>query len=650
METPERNKINADTSQPEDSPVFNYMNTLSPVKPIKSVYFTQPFNSLSFPSPPPVFTSPHANCPTESGFLRRHDLLDTSTLNVSSEDVNIISLRDEVVAVSTHACYDTVEMQENTDQQISVGDGLIEPSNGNPEFLLKLPQALKYNSGTTGYDPLLCSDEANSVLELPRKPAPDFAYVSEGSEKDSVKEEIHIPSICHSEAKKKGPDCDCESFVTGTSNLLMFGSSIHFSNITNLLQKPSTNRGHGKHIINPIASGSEHETEGCSSKSIAASDTSQEQDNLANDALMTSNSSEKTGENQFTCASQFVLLLSASQEQKLSTVPASVERDLESSKNVIQPAEDFIPSVVHMADEDFQQNNQKKKRRKLEPAGEMKSCKGCSCKKSKCLKLYCACFSHGVFCTESCSCKDCINKPINADIVAQTREQIKSRDAPAFSPKISRNSDSVPEIGGDPHKTTVSARHKKGCNCKKSRCQQKYCECFQGNVGCSSKCRCEGCKNLYGRRVSSPGKAEPDEETEACEKGLVKKASQKTGIRNIDDHPDSVFTTTPSGLSRPPFPSEGMQPRSVATMTASGFVGSQMLGISDVPQSQPKFENSSQTDPEDESALTCIKISSSNAKRISSQNGDFESSPTCSCGRKLTFPSGPPFSFLAPPR
>lgn len=31
----------------------------------------------------------------------------------------------------------------------------------------------------------------------------------------------------------------------------------------------------------------------------------------------------------------------------------------------------------------------------------------------------------------------------------------------------------------DTNKTPASARHKRGCNCKKSRCLKKYCECYQ---------------------------------------------------------------------------------------------------------------------------------------------------------------------------
>ncbi|KAF0889350.1 hypothetical protein E2562_023652 [Oryza meyeriana var. granulata] len=144
------------------------------------------------------------------------------------------------------------------------------------------------------------------------------------------------------------------------------------------------------------------------------------------------------------------------------------------------------------------QGSPKKKRHKFDN-GDGTSCKRCSCKKSKCLKLYCECFHAGVFCSEPCSCQGCLNKPSNMETVLSTREQIESRNPLAFAPKVIRTEPGQ-EIADDSNKTPASARHKRGCNCKKSSCLKKYCECYQGGVGCSVSCRCEGCKNAFGRR------------------------------------------------------------------------------------------------------------------------------------------------------
>lgn len=148
---------------------------------------------------------------------------------------------------------------------------------------------------------------------------------------------------------------------------------------------------------------------------------------------------------------------------------------------------------------DYNKSSPKNKRKKTSDGNDGDGCKRCNCKKTKCLKLYCDCFAAGVYCVDSCTCEGCFNRPDYEDTVLDVRHQIQSRNPLAFAPKIVQHPTTSPANGEDGASfTPSSARHKRGCNCKKSMCLKKYCECYQANVGCSSGCRCEGCKNVYG--------------------------------------------------------------------------------------------------------------------------------------------------------
>lgn len=59
------------------------------------------------------------------------------------------------------------------------------------------------------------------------------------------------------------------------------------------------------------------------------------------------------------------------------------------------------------------------------------------------------------------------------------------------------------------------------------------------------------CHNsLYNFFFSGSAQAEPEEETETSNKGVMEKALQKTEIQNIEEHQDSSVTATPLRLSR----------------------------------------------------------------------------------------------------
>ncbi len=120
----------------------------------------------------------------------------------------------------------------------------------------------------------------------------------------------------------------------------------------------------------------------------------------------------------------------------------------------------------------------------------------CNCKKSQCLKLYCECFANKTFC-HGCNCVNCLNTEENATERDKAMKATLERNPTAFDPKIALSQQkeaikSVPKDDEDP----LSLHHTRGCHCKKSGCQKKYCECYQSGAFCSALCKCEQCKNL----------------------------------------------------------------------------------------------------------------------------------------------------------
>ncbi|KAL5782668.1 hypothetical protein ACOSP7_007697 [Xanthoceras sorbifolium] len=800
MDTPEKaTQIATPLSKFEDSPVFNYINSLSPIKPVKSIHIAQTFNSLNFASLPSIFTSPHVSAHKETRFLKRNNCSDPSKPGSSSENGNKVCT-DDGVAMDVSELYDnSAQLQENFDPGVSIEEDPVEPSSDS-KFGIELPCVLKYDCGSPGCDPTPCSViETTCVSETATPSAPVAPFVEKDSENGSFEDEAHLQGASRIEEKKEEVGCEWESLISDAQDLLIFnypneseafkgliqksmepGARFYASLVTQFSQNDLC-REPQVQMVDSVGSGQQREMEARSDQPGETSELKEideTENNLANDDLnncLTGNPSEKVADEVRACVkdackrvptlhrgmlrrcldfervarrknlndgancSSIILqsneeiasednqlvplkptgdsprcivpgiglhlnalalasqdnknfkheILSSGRQLSLSSATASfhspkssqepvqetltsayAERDVVPADDGVPLAEDASQTSGYLVGEESNQNSPKKKRRRLEQAGESEaaSCKRCNCKKSKCLKLYCECFAAGVYCIEPCSCQDCFNKPIHEDTVLATRKQIESRNPLAFAPKVIRSSDSVPEHGDESTKTPASARHKRGCNCKKSSCLKKYCECYQGGVGCSINCRCEGCKNAFGRKDGSAiieTEAEPeDEETETCEKGGMDPILQRTEIPNNEEqNPGSALPTTPLQFSRSlvqrPVSSKFKPPRSLLSIgSSSAFYTGFNYGKPTILRSQPtKFEKLLQTAPEDEmpeilrgncSPDSGVKSASPNSKRVSPPNAGLGSSPSRRSGRKLILQSIPSFPSLTP--
>ena len=100
----------------------------------------------------------------------------------------------------------------------------------------------------------------------------------------------------------------------------------------------------------------------------------------------------------------------------------------------------------------------------------------CNCKKSKCIRGYCECFSNGAFCGKNCRCQNCQNHANPNDSKASLESQLQQK----HRLNLQRN------FHQKRNKVII-------CNCSKSHCQKNYCPCFKAKQPCGIYCKCINC-------------------------------------------------------------------------------------------------------------------------------------------------------------
>ncbi|VVB01128.1 unnamed protein product [Arabis nemorensis] len=659
MDTPQKSITQIGTpiskSKFEDSPVFNYINSLSPIRPVKSIPIPHPFSSLSFTSPPSVFTSPHlTSSHKESRFFKTHH--SSSHLTNPLESRPDSTSNEQAVAETTKDFNIDASTRDESSIEVAPDDPVASPCGEDTTDLSLVPYSPPRGENCS-------SDDAGMELQK--------MY-------DNVQGKNQTP--------------DWESLISDASELLIFGSPNDSEAFRCLMmQRASTseamtnNEPESSDAIPYEAASILHR--GMRRRCLDFEMPGNKQTLSENNTTVAFESSSRCvvpsiglhlnaiAMSSKDCKTNVTHDYSGKIQVGLQGSTSTMQESLDQTENETrEDADQVLEDVLEEpALAELNLSSPKKKRLKLE-AGEGESCKRCNCKKSKCLKLYCECFAAGVYCIEPCSCVDCFNKPIHEDTVLATRKQIESRNPLAFAPKVIRSSDSVQETGDDASKTPASARHKRGCNCKKSNCLKKYCECYQGGVGCSINCRCEGCKNAFGRKDGSSVadmEAELEEESETIERSRTAQTHQNTEVL-VNKEASSALPMTPMPIYRQqlvqlPFSSsKNMMPPPQQSLlgggSSSAIFNSQYLRNPDITLTQSRDEKSFETVAEDggeempeiiiHSPKANIKTLSPNSKRVSPPNLDSSSSGSIlgrrSSGRKLILQSIPSFPSLTP--
>jgi hypothetical protein len=168
---------------------------------------------------------------------------------------------------------------------------------------------------------------------------------------------------------------------------------------------------------------------------------------------------------------------------KLACVPLSTNTQHANLQNTQNTEHRFVRTENN--NKNLKKVNPKKQLAEKQPNGiKQKQLVQCNCKKSKCLRLYCECFAKGLICGVDCNCTGCHNSSDLEEVRGLVVKETLEKNPFAFKSKYKKMQTNDQQV-----------LHSRGCNCSKTGCVKKYCECYNAGTGCSRLCRCSNCKN-----------------------------------------------------------------------------------------------------------------------------------------------------------